>query len=317
MLRVILKLGGILKWLSLALGVLVIGCFVCEIPEEPEGILEFEGSCEVQVKGEVTYEFEGETQTRDNEVCGDLMLGLADGLTDGDCWGGNTEGYLIGEWANFGGQGFPNKKLYWSESFSEITYTGGTGSCDSVIYVSTTKQWPYGGTVWKLHEAWIYRPEAGLPSLSNNIVKQAPHGTLNDTVNAGDYVQISWEITVHPSDASGEGNFATDTLAYDLCEGIRYDDMPYVLYIQFIYNNADSVLRTVSAETWYSSDTSQTRAIFTAQDTIRNAANDTLYEMRLINTHDEAVAMDTTNRYMSTNKAAKMVWTVYLFEWPQ
>jgi hypothetical protein len=305
-----------MKWLTLALAVLVIGCVVCEIEEEPEGVLEFKGSCGVQIKGEIGLTINDGTQSKPNEVTGDLMLGLASGLTIGDCWGGNTEGYLKATWEAGSGQGYPSRSLYWLESASEISYTGGNGSCDSVIYVSTTKQWPYGGTWWNLWEAWIYRPPLGTPTLSDNIVKQEPHGALGDSIVLGDYVQIDWEIQIGLIDASGEGNYATDTLAFDMAEGLRYDDMPYWLYADYYYNNADTSRRTLSYEIEYNGDTSIVQIHYTSQDTIRNTANDTLYGIDFINTNGEIVARDTVNRYMSMNKSAKMVETVYLTIWP-
>ncbi|MQY70560.1 hypothetical protein GH141_01335, partial [bacterium] len=55
-----------MKYLSLIAGVLVIGCMVCTVDEEP-GVLEFEGSATVQISGGMNGE--------PNEVTGQLMVG--------------------------------------------------------------------------------------------------------------------------------------------------------------------------------------------------------------------------------------------------
>lgn len=294
-----------MKHLSLILGVLAVGCVVCHVEPEPE-VLEFEGAVEIHIEGEMNNE--------PNAPTGYLMDGLADGLIDGDCWGGNSEGYIIGLWYS---QALPLTKttVAWLESSGEISYIGGTGACDSVIYVSTTKAWPGIRTSY-LWEADLSRYISNGVATIIPIAEQNPQGSLLDTVNAGDNVQISWEVTANDI-SSATSNYPTDTLLFDLIEGVKADNMPYCLYIDFVYANADTSRRTVSGEKWLKSDTSETRAIFTAQDTTRDLANDTLYGMNLINSHGEIVAVDTTDRYMQTNKAAKMVWTIYLFSWPQ
>lgn len=305
LLRQLKQLGGIVRTLSLIAGVLAIGCMVCAIEEEP-GVIEFEGSAIVQIEGEVNGE--------PNAVTGQLMLGLAKGLTDGNCWGGNTQGYIKGTWRNIRGLPIQYRSLTWIEYLDEISYIGGNGNCDSVIYVSTSKPWHPSG-IWHLWEAEVDRCEPMVEEYMP-IAEQSPHGSFNDTVMLGDYVQISWELTAHLADASGEGNFGTAQLTYDLAEGMGYDVMPYGLYIDFYYNNADTSRRTVSAETWARSDTFEVRAIYTAQDTIRNRAGDSLFGIDLVNSQGGIIARDTVDRYVPTNKAVKWIETIYLVKWP-
>lgn len=308
LLRKLKQLGGIVKYLSLLAGVLAIGCMVCAIEEEP-GVLEFEGSAIIQIEGEVNGE--------SNMVTGQLMLGLAQGLTKGDCWGGETNGHLVGTWHYRTIPIIPpTQSLVWSEYYGDISYVGGDGYCDSVIYVSTTKQWPYEIGDWTLWEADLYRC-IGVPVVNCiMIAEQSPHGGFGDTVNYLDYVQISWELTAHIADASGEGNFGTAQLTYDLAEGMRGSPMPYGLYIDFYYNNADTSRRTVSTETWARTDTTETRAIYTAQDTIRNTADDSLYGIDLVNSQGGIIARDTVDRYVPENNAVKWIETIYLVKWP-
>jgi hypothetical protein len=306
------QLGGIVKRLALLVGVLVVGCMVCTIDEEPE-VIEFTGSAVVAIEGELNGE--------PNMVTGQLMLGLAKGLTDGNCWGGETDAYITGTWKSLPFTPV-YKSLIWRNApgLGEITLVGGNGSCDSVIYVGITKRWPYpnwpSGSWYTLWEAEVGRIESGVIEIYNPIAEQEPHGSFGDSVYYGDYVQISWEITAHVFDTTGVSNWGTAQLAYDLAQGIGYDNMPYGLYIDFIYNNADTSRRTVSAETWASNDTTETRAIFTAQDTVRDRANDTLYGIRLVNSQSGFTAYDTTNRYVPTNKAVQFIETIYLVKWP-
>jgi len=294
-----------MKYLTLILGVLALGSVACA--EEPEpGVIEFTGSAYVQITGELNGE--------PNAVTGLLMLGLVQGLTEGNCWGGNTNGHLVGTWLD---REFMQRleSLAWSEYYGGIVYEGGDGSCDSVVYIGVTQQWPYPGT-WSLWEADLYRC-IGAPVVDCiMIAERSPHGGFGDTVHYLDYVQPSWELTAHLADASGEGNFGTAQLTYDLAEGMGYDNMPYGLYLDFIYNNADTSRRTVSAETWANTDTTEVRAIYTTQDTMRNRANDTLYGINLINSRSGFTARDTSNYYIPPNNAVKWVQTIYLVKWP-
>lgn len=302
------RLGGkAMKYLTLIVGVLVVGCMVCELPEEEPEVIEFTGSVVVAIEGELNGE--------PNEITGQLMMGLAKGLTEGNCWGGDTDPYIIGAWWSFAfGE---TDKLTWRNApgLGEISLIGGNGSCDSVIYDGIAKFFPFfpgGFTLW---ETEVGRTEEMI-EVYNPLAEQEPHGSFNDTVTYNDNVQISWELTAHIFDTTGVSNWGTAQLAYDLAEGMGYDNMPYGLYIDFIYNNADTSRRTVSAETWSSNDTTETRAIFTAQDTVRDRANDTLYGMNLVNSQDGIIARDTLDHYMGTNKAAKMIETIYLVKWP-
>lgn len=302
------RLGGkAMKYLTLILGVLVIGCMVCTVDEEP-GVLEFEGSATVQISGEMNGE--------PNAVTGQLMLGLVKGLTDGNCWGGDTDPYITGMWYPFPDWGISHI-LTWRNMPGgfEITIIGGDGSCDSVIYEGVTKVCSFqGAAYWCLWEAEVGRGtgyEMDIP-----LAEQEPHGSFGDSVTYGDYVQPSWELTAHIADAAGEGNFGTAQLAYDLAEGMGYDVMPYGLYIDFYYNNADTSRRTVSAETWANTDTTEVRVISTAQDTIRNRAGDTLSGIDLINSRGGVIARDTVDRYVPPNKAVKWIETIYLVKWP-
>lgn len=309
LLRKLKELGGIVKYLSLVAGVLVIGCMVCTVDEEP-GVLEFEGSAIVQIEGEMNGE--------SNEVTGQLMLGLVKGLTDGNCWGGDTDPYIIGTWKLISGVPAEYKSLTWRNApgLDEISLTGGDGSCDSVIYVGITKVWPWPAIgPWHLWEAEAGRTEEIVEEYMP-IAEQEPHGSFNDTVWPDDYVQISWELTAHIADAVGEGNFGTAQLSYDLAEGMGYDVMPYGLYIDFYYNNDDTSRRTVSAETWARSDTFEVRAIYTAQDTLRNRVDDSLFGIDLVNSQGGVIARDTVDRYVPPNKAVKWVETIYLVKWP-
>ena len=301
----------IMKTLSLITGVLAIGCMVCELPEEEPEVIEFEGSVVVAIEGELNGE--------PNEITGQLMMGLAKGLTEGNCWGGETDPYIKGTWAT--SYEPPSKEsLTWRNvpGLGEISLIGGDGSCDSVIYDGIEKVWLYAYEewIWTLWEAEVGRITSGAAEVYTPLAEQEPHGSFGDSVTYGDNVQISWELTAHVFDTTGVSNWGTAQLAYDLAEGMGYDNMPYGLYIDFIYNNADTSRRTVSAETWAKNDTTETRAIFTAQDTIRNRANDTLYGMNLVNSQGGIIARDTLDHYMGTNKAAKMIETIYLVKWP-
>jgi len=299
-----------MRTLSLIAGVLVIGCMVCTVDEEPE-VLEFEGSAYVRVSGELNGE--------SNMPTGQLMLGLAKGLTDGNCWSDDkpTYGHIVGAWMPKHTFSIYPECLVWSEYYGDISYTGGNGSCDSVIYVSTTKQWPYSWlNGFELWEADLYRC-IGYPIIDCiPLAEQEPHGSLGDSVMYGDYVQISWELTAHVIDVAGEGNFGTAQLAYDLAYGMRHDDMPYGLYIDFYYNNADTSRRTVSTGTWARTDTTEVRALFTAQDTLRDTADDSLYGIDLVNSRGDVIARDTVDRFTYTNKAVKWIETIYLVRWP-
>lgn len=298
-----------MKYLSLLVGVLILGNVACA--EEPEpGVIEFTGSAYVQITGELNGE--------PNLVTGRLMLGLVQGLTTGNCWGGNTDPYITATFMVHPPV-LPSltQSLTWRNApgLGEITLIGGDGSCDSVIYNGITKVWPYGGLdwTWGLWEAKVGRCQEMFP-LEPPIAEQYPHWAYNDSVSLNDYVQPSWELTAHLADAVGEGNFGTAQLAYDLAEGMGYDNMPYGLYLDFYYNNADTSRRTVSAETWANMDTSEVRAIYTAQDTIRNT--DSLYGIDLINSQGGIIARDTVDRYVPTNNAVKWVQTIYLVKWP-
>jgi len=293
-----------MKYLTLILGVLILGSVGC-VDEEP-GVIEFTGSVYVQISGELNGE--------PNAVTGQLMLGLVKGLTEGNCWGGNTNGHLVGTWLD---KEFMQRleSLVWSEYYGNISYLGGDGGCDSVVYIGVTQQWPYPGT-WSLWEADLYRC-IGAPVIDCiMIAEQSPHGSFGDIVMYGDYVEPSWKLTANVFDTTGTSNFGTAQLAYDLAEGMGWDVMPYGLYIDFYYNNADTSRRTVSAETWASGDTSEVRAISTAQDTIRNRDNDTLYGINLINSRDGIIARDTVDWYIPVNRAVKFVQTIYLVRWP-
>ena len=299
-----------MRYLSLILGVLTIGSVGCA--EEPEpGVIEFTGSAYVQISGELSGE--------PNEVTGQLMLGLAKGLTDGDCWEGETSPYIKGDWRILVESPPDPKYLTWRNApgLGEITVEGGDGSCDSVVYVGITKVWPYvkGEGWWTLWKAEVGRTEEMI-EIYNPIAEQEPHGSLGDSITYLSYVQPSWQLTAHIADASGEGNFGTAQLAYDLAEGMGYDVMPYGLYLDYIYNNGDTSRRTVSAETWARPDTTEVRAIYTAQDTIRNRELDSLYGVNLINSQDGITARDTVDRYIPQNRAVKWVETVFLVKWP-
>lgn len=301
-----------MKYLTLILGVLILGSVGCA--EEPEpGVLEFSGSVYVQISGELSGE--------PNEVTGHLMLGLVQGLTTGNCWDGETEPHITGTWMVHPPV-FPalTKSMTWCNApgLGEISLTGGDGFCDSVIYVGITKVWPYGGLdwTWGLWEAMVGRRSSGAILIVTPLATQEPHWAYNDSVSLNDYVQPSWELTAHIADAVGEGNFGTAQLAYDLAEGMGHDDMPYGLYLDFYYNNADTSRRTVSAETWVSMDTSEVRAIYTTQDTIRNRELDSLYGIALVNSRGGIIARDTVTRYIPANNAVKWVETIYLVKWP-
>lgn len=299
-----------MKYLSLLVGVLILGNVAC-VDEEP-GVIEFTGSVYVQITGELGGE--------PNEVTGRLMLGLVQGLTTGNCWGGNTDPYITGIWTSIVAWGQYPGYLTWRNmpGLGEITVEGGDGSCDSVIYVGITKVWPWfltgGFTLWEAEVGRWYDDGGILREIQ--LAEQEPHGSFNDTVNYLDYVQPSWELTAHLADASGEGNFGTAQLTYDLAEGMGYDNMPYGLYLDFYYNNADTSRRTVSAETWVSMDTSEVRAIYTTQDTIRNRELDSLYGIALVNSRGGIIARDTVTRYIPANNAVKWVETIYLVKWP-
>jgi len=300
-----------LRYLSLVLGLLAVGSVACA--EEPEpGVIEFTGSAYVQISGELNGE--------PNEVTGQLMLGLAQGLTEGNCWGGDTDPYITGTWRLKPTIPWIDKSLTWRNApgLGEISLIGGDGSCDSVIYEGITKVWPHftgESEYWSLWEAEVGRTEEMI-EIYNPIAEQEPHGSLGDSITYLSYVQPSWQLTAHIADASGEGNFGTAQLAYDLAEGMGYDVMPYGLYLDYIYNNGDTSRRTVSAETWARPDTTEVRAIYTAQDTIRNRELDSLYGINLVNSRGGIIARDTVDRYIPQNKAVKWVETVFLVKWP-
>lgn len=301
----------IMRTLALIMGVLAIGCMVCELPEEEPEVIKFEGSVVVAIEGELNGE--------PNEITGQLMMGLVKGLTEGNCWGGETDPYIKGTWHYRSIPIIPpTRSLTWRNApgLGEISLIGGNGSCDSVIYDGITKVWSFEIGDWCLWEAEVGRITSGVVEVYTPLAEQEPHGSFNDTVTYNDNVQISWELTAHVFDTTGVSNWGTAQLAYDLAEGMGYDNMPYGLYIDFIYNNADTSRRTVSAETWAKNDTTETRAIFTAQDTVRDRANDTLYGIRLVNSQSGFTAQDTANRYVPTNKAVQFIETIYLVKWP-
>lgn len=279
----------------LALG--LVGCIFtarCLPPEPTPDTLNITATLETTISGEVNSEY--------NLILGYPMVRLANGLTDGNYFPLSSD--LIHSTYRYA---YHYQYIDWYESLAEISITGGNGTEDSCIFVTTTKVWTLGTNNWIADSFFLYKPTA--PSYSNPIAYQYDGVT---TVTNGDDITIHWEFTA--SELGGAASyFLTDTFNYMVIAGLANDIDAYVYEMYFIYNNADTNTRTLTDSVWIDSgDTSEVRSYFFGSDTLRTAANDTLLQMWLMNSDGQVVAKDTLGWY-TTNKSVDMEWRTVLY----
>ena len=298
--------------LSLTAAIVSIACICSPIPiqQDPElidstALIKIKDSVSVKVHGYTTVKSQsGRGFTKHNEVQTDLIYGIAKGLATGKCWTGNTWGGIEVRMYNLQAHGYDI--ILWTESGQNadgyISYSGGTGSQDSVIYVGSAVEFPIIGIGWVPTSAKLFRGVI-ISTSSAYLATQNLAVASPDTVAPRDYYQVSWCVKSKRMTLSSSAE-STDTLDFIIAQGVRADNMPYIQKHKYVYNNGDTVTRSVTNAIYTNTDTSHVWVQSKSNDTIRTRSNDTLLYFAALSSDNRVIVWDTLDRHIPSGKAA-------------
>lgn len=266
---------------KLLLGVVMIGMLACygchEEPEPEEMLVCSDADAPIKVEGKTTFKTTRESVTETNTVTGAFLLGLANGVLDGEYFdpGDNKiELKLMGD-----GTGW---QTWYDDS---ITIYGGSGNIDTVAFVTTPAK-NYTIQSW-LQDVWFYKDTTsgiGFGSL------EIAYNSFTETVNPGDYCIVAWIIDFDVTQPLIGGFYLTDTVSYTLAEGLAQNTgIPYLHKLRFIYRGAVNDTNLISPykdSTWNSSDTMEVKVFVWASDTARDGvANDSIIFIDMLDSY--------------------------------
>lgn len=239
----------------------------------------------------------------ENDIQGGCVDGGIIGLATGTYFSGDTR--IIEIWQSEYIpvlMGYAWDTLTWTGS--NISYTGGNGLCDSVLF-TTTNQVLEGSPLVKWYLKSARMTKTG-EATNYNIAKEVYSGIGEsglDTAFGGDAIVCKWEITLS-SYAVHSSYGLYDTFDFKVIQGIASNTASPLAKALFIYANGDSNYVNFGTASYnYAADTSWATVGYTFQDTVR--AVDTVIQVYYLTQDNKYVGWDSLDVPMTANSAYK------------
>lgn len=272
------------------------GCVDCTT-EEPVDTNFFSHGDTIVLKGVVN----GETNT----VTGAMLLAVAEGLATGEFFDEDATGIGLIIYKKYPLGGYLDT-LWWPDF--AVTASHGI---DTVAFVTTYQsvgQVAYAAIL----SGHLHKNCSGVGTgISGDKIAFDVY-TGSDTAQYNDYVRVVWNISIDTLLQSSHVR-VLDSCLSTIAVGLALDTAPQVYGVLFVYNNADSVLVSSTYEINHNNDTTLCWVTWLSQDTLRSAANDTLYDMYLEREDGAWQMQDSLDRYMGTGNSATEYMTLYIY----